>query len=315
MAPHAHEGVYPVLYAFHRADGTIDAEAMRRQVEHCLAAGAHGLMALGLITEVGKHTTAERHAIVAIVAEALARRRPLMVTVGEATQESQLAFAREARRNGADVIILQPPPVIEGGEVALIHFFGRTADALDCPVAIQHNPFNLAVNLSVDGLVALARNHPNVTVLKAEGTAVETAELAERTGGRLALFAGHGGIEFLTALRGGAAGLIPAPDQLAVQVRIYDLFRAGTAEALAEAERLHGEVLPLIVFMIRSIGQALCYGKRFYARQIGVEVVHDRPPFQAPTGFGLAEAERLFQRHAALLRGLPPPAALASAQG
>jgi 4-hydroxy-tetrahydrodipicolinate synthase len=297
-------GVYPVLYAFHREDGTIDEAAMHRQVAHCLAAGAHGLMALGLITEVGKHTTAERHEIVAIVAAALARRRPFMVTVGETTEAGQLAFAREARRNGADVIILQPPPAIEGGEEALLRFFGRTADALDCPVAIQHNPFNLALNLSVDGLVALARNHPNVTVLKAEGTAVETAELAERTGGRLALFAGHGGIEFLTALRGGAAGLIPAPDQLAVQVRIHDLFREGTEASLAEAERLHAAVLPLIVFMIRSIDQALCYGKRFTARQIGVAVVHERPPFQAPTPFGLAESERLFQRYAALLAEL-----------
>ena len=297
-------GVFPVLYAFHREDGALDAEAMRRQVEHCLSAGAHGLMALGLITEVGKHTTAERHAIVATVAEALEGRRPFMVTVGETTQGAQLAFAREARRNGADVIILQPPPAIEGGEAALLRFFGATADALDCPVAVQHNPFNLAVNLSVEGLVALNRNHPNVTVMKAERTAVETAELAERTGGRLALFAGHGGIEFLTALRAGAAGLIPAPDLVAVQVRIWELFREGSPASLAEAERLHREVLPLIVFLIRTIDQALCYGKRLYARQIGVEVVHDRPPVQAPTRFGLAESDRLFAHLQETIRGL-----------
>ena len=286
-------GVFPVLYAFHRADGSIDEAAMRRQVEHCLAAGAHGLMVLGLITEVGKHTTAERHAIVAMVAEALARRRPFMVTVGERTQEGQLAFAREARANGADVVILQPPPAIEGGEAALIRFFGATADALDCPVAVQHNPFNLAVNLSVPGLVTLHRNHPNVTVLKAEGTAVETERLSAETAGRMALFCGHGGIEFLSNLRAGAAGLIPAPDQLALQVRIWELFRQRSDAARAEAERLHRAVLPLIVFMIRTIDQALCYGKRLYARQIGLEVVHERPPFQAPTAFGLAEMERL----------------------
>jgi 2-keto-3-deoxy-L-arabinonate dehydratase len=286
-------GVFPVLYAFHRPDGSLDAAAMRRQVEHCLAAGAHGLMALGLITEVGKHTTAERHAIVAMVAEALARRRPFMVTVAEPTQAGQLAFAREARGSGADVIILQPPPAIEGGERALIRFFGATADALDCPVAVQHNPFNLAVNLSVEGLVALHRNHPNVSVLKAEGTAVETERLFAGTEGRLALFCGHGGIEFLTNLRAGAAGLIPAPDQLAVQVRIWDLFRQRSDAARAEAERLHRAVLPLIVFMTRTIDQALCYGKRLYARQIGVEVLHERPPCQAPTPFGLAETERL----------------------
>jgi 4-hydroxy-tetrahydrodipicolinate synthase len=269
---------------------------MRRQVDHCVDAGAHGLMILGLITEVGKFSTAERNEIVGVVAGSLARRRPFMVTVGERTQEAQLKFAREARGHGADVVILQPPPEVEN-ERALLRFFGATADALDCPVAVQHNPFNLKVNLSLDGLVALHRNHPNVTVLKAEGTAVETAELIARTEGRLAVFSGHGGIEFLSNLRAGAAGLIPAPDQLAVQVRIYELFRAGTPEAIAEAERLHAEVLPLIVFMIRSIEQALCYGKRFYAREIGYEVTHEREPFQVPTGFGLAELDRLHRRY------------------
>ena len=46
-------GIYPVLYAFHRQDGSLDVAAMHRQVEHCLANGANGLMVLGLITEVG----------------------------------------------------------------------------------------------------------------------------------------------------------------------------------------------------------------------------------------------------------------------
>ncbi|WP_216074304.1 hypothetical protein, partial [Acinetobacter baumannii] len=68
----------------------------------------------------------------------------------------------------------------------------------------------------------------------------------------------HGGVEYLSVLRAGAAGLIPAPDCLPVQVRIYELFREGTPTALAEAERLHKELLPLIVFMIRSIPALLC---------------------------------------------------------
>jgi len=303
MPDYPYHGIYPVLYAFYRADGRLDHAAMRAQVEHCVQHGAHGLMVLGLITEVGKHSTEERHEIVGVVAEALQRRRPYMVTVGEPTQAAQLAFARQARRAGADIIILQPPPAIES-EAALLRFFGATADALDCPVAIQHNPFNLAVNLSLDGLVALHRNHPNVTVLKGEGTAVETAELIARTEGRLANFSGHGGIELMSNLRAGVAGLIPAPDQLAVQVRIYELFRRGTPEALAEAERLHREVLPLVVFMIRSIGQALCYGKRFTARQLGLEVFHERPPFEAPTAFGLAETDRLYGHYTKLLASL-----------
>jgi 2-keto-3-deoxy-L-arabinonate dehydratase len=254
-------------------------------------------MVLGLITEVSKHTSAERLDIVRITSQALGRRKPLLVTNGEPTQQGQLAFARASRAAGADVIILQPPPELEGGEAALLRFFGDTADALDFPCAIQHNPFNLKVNLSLDGLITLCRNHPNISLIKAEGTALETEQLIAATEGRIAAFTGHGGIEFMTNLRSGAAGLIPAPDALALQVLIHRLFREGTPEALERAERIHRDLLPMIVFRMRSIDQALCYGKRLVAERIGVEIVHEREPYLRPTAFGLAE----MRRHAAHL--------------
>jgi 4-hydroxy-tetrahydrodipicolinate synthase len=290
---HAFHGVYPVLYAFFDRNGLIDAEAMRRQVEHCIDAGAHGLMALGLVTEVQKMDVRERTGLVELVGSLNRGRLPFAVTVGEPSVAGQIAFARDARAAGADWVILQPPPARGGGEPELVRFFGSVADALDCPVAIQHNPFNLDVWLSVDSMVSLHRQHPNVTLLKGEGTAVETERLIDATGGRLAVFGGHGGIEYLSVLRAGAAGLIPAPDCLPVQTRIYELFRQGTPEALAEADRLHKELLPLIVFMIRSIPALLCYGKRFMARRLGLKEVFDRAPAMQPTAFGLAEMERL----------------------
>ncbi|HEV2560202.1 MAG TPA: dihydrodipicolinate synthase family protein [Microvirga sp.] len=297
---HRYHGVYPVLYAFFGRDGHLDREAMRRQVEHCIAAGAHGLMVPGLVTEVHKLTRGERQAVIGLVGELNGGRLPYAVTIGDQTAPEQLAAARAAREAGADWIILQPPAANEGGEPELIRFFGRTADAIDCPVAIQHNPFNLPVWLSVEGIIELHRQHPNFSVLKGEGTAVETEQLVSGTDGKLDVFGGHGGIEFLSILRAGAAGLIPAPDCLPVQVRIYELFRQGTPAALAEAERLHKELLPLIIFMVRSIPSLLCYGKRFMARRLELSEVVERQPALAPTPFGLAEMDRLFERLAAL---------------
>lgn len=303
MTPtHRFHGVYPVLYAFFGENGRLDEEAMRRQVEHCIAAGAHGLMALGLVTEVNKMDVRERLETVELVGRLNAGRLPYAVTVGEPSIDGQIAFARDARSAGADWVILQPPPARGGGEAELIRFFGRVADALDFPVAIQHNPFNLDVWLSVEGMITLHRQHANVSVLKGEGTAVETERLIAGTDGRLDVFGGHGGIEFLSVLRAGATGLIPAPDCLPLQVRIYELYREGTPEALGEAERLHKGLLPLIVFMIRSFPALLCYGKRFMARRLGLDKVVDRAPAIAPTAFGLAEADRLFEALGALER-------------
>ena len=233
MSINEFHGVYPVLYAFFDSTGRLDVEAMQRQVEHCISAGAHGLMALGLVTEVNKMDVRERMELVELVGTLNRRRLPFAVTVGEPSVTGQIAFAREARAAGADFVILQPPSARGGGEPELIRFFGQVADALDFPVAIQHNPFNLDVWLSVEGMVSLHRQHPNFKVLKGEGTAIETERLIEATDGQLAVFGGHGGVEFLSILRAGAAGLIPAPDCLPIQVRIYRLFREGTPEALA----------------------------------------------------------------------------------
>lgn len=288
-------GIYPVLYAFYGPDGRLSRELMAKQVEYCIASGAHGITVLGLVTEVHKMETAERLDLVRMVGELIAGRVPYAVTVGEPTAEAQIAFAREARAAGADWVILQPPSQPGITEPELLGFFGRVADALDTPVAVQNNPVNLAVSLSPEALVTLNRNHLNISLLKGEGFSVDIARVIEETNGAMRVFGGHGGIEFMSLLRSGGAGLIPAPDFLKPQVAIFELWQEGTPAAIAEAERLHREILPAIVFMSRSVPALLCYGKRLFAAQAGLGEPVDRAPALQPTAFGLAETAR-FQR-------------------
>lgn len=110
---HPH-GIYPMLYAFFRADGSLDRDAMRRQVRAALAGGAHGVAVLGLATEVGKLSPDERARLVDWVAEELAGRLPLAVTIAPGSVEDQVVAGRAAEAAGADWVILQPPP--ERGE-------------------------------------------------------------------------------------------------------------------------------------------------------------------------------------------------------
>ena len=289
---HKYQGIYPVLYAFFDDGGRVSRELMQKQVDYCIAAGAHGITVLGLVTEVHKMDVNERLQITQMVGELIGGRVPYAVTVCEPTIAGQIAFARSARQAGADWVILQPPAIAGMGEKDLVRFFGTVADAVDMPVAVQNNPVNLALSLPVDALVALNRNHANITLLKGEGFSVDIARVIEGTGGAMSVFGGHGGIEFMSLLRSGGAGLIPAPDFLAPQVAIYELWRQGSETARAEAERLHREILPAIVFMSRSVPALLCYGKRLFASQAGIGEPADRLPALQPTPFGLAEIER-----------------------
>ena len=80
-------------------------------------------------------------------------------------------------------------------------------------------------------------------------------------------------------------------------MRLFELMQSGRPEDAAAAERLYAELAPLITFLMQSVAQFLCYGKRLTAQRLGIAAVHERAPAQAPTPFGLA----CLARHAAVL--------------
>ncbi len=289
-------GIYPILYAFWDETDRLDRAAMAAQVEHCIAAGAHGIAVLGLVTEVHKMDVNERLHLVEMVGELIDGRVPYAVTIGEPSLPGQISFARAAARAGADWVILQPPAIKGTGQDDLIRFFGGVADAVDIDVAVQNNPVNLDVSMSVQGLIELNRQHPNISILKGEGFSVDIAKVIEGSGGAFQVFGGHGGIEFPALLRSGGRGLIPAPDFLAAQVALYNNWKRGS---IAEAEAIHRALLPAIVFMSRSVPGMLCYGKRLFARQLGIAEIHERGPALTPTPFGLSEMQRFADEIAA----------------
>ena len=179
MDPSKIAGIWPIMYAFFDAAGRIDRSAMRRQIEGCVAGRAHGVAVMGLATEVGKLDLRERRELLEWVAEDLGGRKPLVVTVAEPSVHGQAEMARAAERLGAGWVILQPPAVAGLPEVEYVRFLGAVADKVSVPVAIQNAPGYLGVSLSNAGLRELARQHPNVCLLKGEGPAVIIRRLIE----------------------------------------------------------------------------------------------------------------------------------------
>lgn len=173
-----------------------------------------------------------------------------------------------------------------------MRFLERIADAVSVPVAIQNAPEYLGTSLSNAGLRELNRQHPNIAILKAEGSTTYINGLIEETEGVFYVFNGRGGLEFTDNIRAGCVGMIPAPETCDVQTRMLRVMKKGNAEAEAEAERLYREMLPLITFLIQSVETFLCYGKRLFAARAGLEVVFDRTPSIRPRAWGDASLLR-----------------------
>jgi len=280
-------GILTKQYAFFRADRRLDMDAFRAQIDACLGAGAPRIAILGLVTEVTKLSPDERSALLEAAATATRGFAPLTVTVVGQTPEAQITIVREAERLGAANVILQPPRIPGLSEGELVRFFGRVIDSAALPVGIQNAPEYIGEGLGVEAIAALTRRHSNFRILKTEGAATMLHRTVEQTRGSLAVLSGRAGLELPDNRRAGANGVIPGTEVTDLLVRVWNGLGGDTASK-EEAEALYREVLPLLTFLMQSLDQFLCYGKRLIAQRLGLGEIHDRAPTLAPTEFGLA---------------------------
>jgi 4-hydroxy-tetrahydrodipicolinate synthase len=277
-----------MLYAFFDEEGALRRNALTRQVEAALKAGAAGIAILGLATEANKLTRAEKRSLIDWTHADIAGRLPLAVTIGEPNLADMIESAKAARAAGADWLILQPPrPPISSRE--LLRFFGAVAETVDCPVGIQNAPEFLGVGLSPAELVELNDVHPNVTIVKAESSALSVGHLIDTLDRRMAVFNGRAGLELTDNFRAGVAGMIPGIEVIDLQCGVERAMRSGND---AQAEALYRHLLPFVAFAMQGIEHLVLHGKLLAALRLGLAPSGSRIPSDTLTVRGEAWVRR-----------------------
>jgi 4-hydroxy-tetrahydrodipicolinate synthase len=283
-------GIHAVLFALFDREEGLDRSAMGAQMAYIREAGAEGVVVLGLATEVGKLSEAEKRLVIDWAAEDRGN-LTLGVTITGNSVAEQRALAGHAVAAGADWLILQPPLAGSYGAAEYLDFFARVGDGLPVPFAVQNAPQYLGRSLSAADLAALAARCPGFTHVKTETTAADLAGLMEMAGDTLTVLNGRGGLEMTDCLRAGCKGFIVAPDVLPGVVVCMTRWRAGDE---AGAEAAYAAFLAAATFAMQSLEHLSCYGKRIFGLRAGI-AVHDRAPALRPSEAGLA----LARRHAA----------------
>lgn len=287
MPKAAFTGVHCVLFALFEPGGQLDRAAMAAQVDYVRRAGADGLVVLGLATEVGKLTFAERCDIIGWARQD-SPDLPLGVTISGNSVAEQQSLIAVAEAAGADWLILQPPLSGSYGAAEYVNFFAEVGQIAKLPFAIQNAPQYLGRSLSGDDIAALKARCPGFTMIKSETGPVDLAALVARQGESLTVMNGRGGMEMTDCLRAGCKGFIVAPDVLPGVRHCWDAWQAGD---VAASEAAYAAFLPAAIFGMQSLETLACYGKRVFGLRAGI-TIHDRAPALRPDGFGLAMAAR-----------------------
>lgn len=227
-------GVIPAVTTKFTQDDTLDHKEMERCFGLLMDAGCDGLIVCGSLGE-GPMLTHDEKLEVLKVAQGVAGKKPVLLTVNEASTREGGHLGKLAAKAGADGLMIVPSPIYHTNPAETVTTLKTMAAAADLPVMIYSNRVAYRVDVTVDVLAELADDKHFVAIKESSDDIRRTTEIINAFGDRFDLFTGVDNLAF-EALTVGAigwvAGLVTAfPRET---VAIYQLVKQNRlAEALA----------------------------------------------------------------------------------
>lgn len=231
-------GIFPIVYTPFDAEGQIDKEDLGRLVDYLIAAGTHGLAAVGGASECHKMTVAERKWLASATMSAANGRVPVMVGISATCTGDAVDLARYAEEIGAVGVFGTPPLYGPVTPDALDHHYGALARATSLPILIQ----DAQVTIAPAQIARLGSLYPNLRWVKEEAadSGHRITELRRICTDGVSIMSG--GSYLLDDLARGALGAIPGSIGVGDLSRAYDLYQAGD---LTGARAAYNHFLPL----------------------------------------------------------------------
>jgi 4-hydroxy-tetrahydrodipicolinate synthase len=223
-------GVLPALVSPLHRDGSADESGIKRLVDHVIAGGVHGLLALGSTGEGASLGERTRWQVVKSVIEAGAGRVPVICGVAQPHLDAARGEVAAASRLGADAALVAPPFYYPTDQATVRAFYRRLAADSKIPLLLYNIPqFTKVVaepttvaELATEGTIAGIKDSSR------DFEYFENVRLATRSLEHFRMFTGSDTM-LLASLAMGGAGTICGAANVAPGwvVRIYDDFRRG----------------------------------------------------------------------------------------
>ena len=198
-------------------------------------------------------TDAEKAELVRAVADAVGDRADVVAGVGTFDTAHTIHLAEQAAKSGAHGLLVVTPYYSKPPQAGLLAHFRAIADATELPMLLYDIPGRTGQPIATDTILRLAE-HPRIVGVKdAKGAFAASAEVLAKTD--LVYYSGSDA-ETLPLLSVGAAGVVgtsthfSGPGTLAM----IEAYERGD---VAEARRLHRQLLPIYTGIFRTQGSIL----------------------------------------------------------
>ncbi|MCA1725922.1 MAG: dihydrodipicolinate synthase family protein [Thermomicrobia bacterium] len=241
-------GVFTIPVTPFDRHGAIDEDSLKNEVDWCIRAGAHGIVAPVNASESPTLLDDERKRVTRLVVETTTKRVPVVIGVSGASTQASVMFTKYARQVGADAVIAMPPYGVRLADPeSVFAFYQSVADAADgLPVFIQNWGGPAGTIMTAHQMTRLMTEIDNVSYLKEETANaghLMTTVLATAGDACEGVMGGIGGRYLMDEFRRGACGTMPACQTTDIHVNIWNALEAGN---LDKARRTFYRLLPLL---------------------------------------------------------------------
>ncbi|HKC18794.1 MAG TPA: dihydrodipicolinate synthase family protein, partial [Candidatus Dormibacteraeota bacterium] len=133
-------GVFVALATPMTREGRVDEPGVARLVDHVVAGGVHGVLALGSTGETASLDESSRRAALAATVTAAAGRVPVICGVAQSHVGAARAEIEAAARLGADAVLVAPPFYYPTDQAGVLAFYRELGAQAPLPVMLYNIP-------------------------------------------------------------------------------------------------------------------------------------------------------------------------------
>ena len=228
-----------------KQDSTVDANALQRIVEHCIAGGVDYLVVLGTTGESATLSKADKQLVMDVVVRTNAGRLPLVLGVGGNHTEALVEELKTLNLAEFDAILSVSPYYNKPTQEGIYQHFKAIAQASPKPVVLYNVPSRTGSNMLPETTLRLAHDFSNIIGIKeACGDLIQIDKIIAGKPKSFMVISGDDLTALPTVLAGGA-GVISVLGQ-GLPSLFSKMIRLGIEGNSTEAYQIHHRLSPMM---------------------------------------------------------------------
>lgn len=292
-------GVFIIAATPFDETGALDLASADRMVDFYLDCGVSGMTILGIMGEAPKLGGDEAETFARHVLKRVNGRVPVIVGVSAAGLDNMVRLAKTTMDAGAGGVMVAPQPGMST-EAKLKGYLAQVCGALgeDVPICFQDYPQTTGVQVSVETIIGMTMDHPQIVMLKHEDwpglTKLSRMRAETDTGDvpRMSILTGNSALFLPQEMQRGADGAMTGFAYPEMLVQVVARHQAGDVDG---AEDLFDAYLPLVRYE-QQLGLGLAIRKEVLRRRGVLASAKVRAPGPSLSALDAAELTRLTTR-------------------